>query len=100
MRKRFCGRFVTYNLPIPTLNFEPKLPHSVYKLKIYKSTDVIPSLISEFEMLYNQKYTHVANMPGKIDEILYIAKDYCIVCIDMRLNKFVAEFCSKNIQNY
>lgn len=90
--------FISSFIPTPTIREGRNQPHSIYKLKIYNSDDKIDSLIDEFEKLYTYKYTHVSNMPGKIEDILHIASEYGIVCIDGRTNKFIADFCSRQIK--
>jgi hypothetical protein len=67
-----------------------------YKLRLYTAKDQIQSIRDEFEKLHENKYTHVANMPGNMKEILNIAKQYQIICLDTKLNKRIADHCSKS----
>ncbi|ATY70262.1 GrBNV gp62-like protein [Tomelloso virus] len=87
--------FTSDFIPMPQTKFEVLPINEGYKVKIYTSSDEIESIRAEFETLYNQKYTHVMNMPGDFNQILCTAKHYKIICLDRRLVKHVSEFCSR-----
>lgn len=84
--------------PVPgILTSKVEKPLPVYKLKVYPTGTVLLSMRHEFETLHREQYTHIANMPGRLDEIMRNCKYYSIVCLDQRMTKFIAEFCSKNL---
>ncbi|ATZ81576.1 GrBNV_gp62-like protein [Drosophila innubila nudivirus] len=87
--------FISSYVPKPTVHNVIKESNDGYKLKSYKKGDVIPSLAVEFQMLYDQKYTHILNAPGRLSDILVTAKEYKLICLDSRMGKYVAEYCSK-----
>lgn len=84
----------TYN-PVPHVTFSRLKPHEGYKLKTYAPKDVVYSIRREFEDLYSQKYTHVANMPGNFQTILRLSSHFGIICLDRRLVEHVADLCSQ-----
>lgn len=64
---------------------------NVVRLKKYKKHDRIASVKQEFEILKKFNYTHVANMPGSLKEVLYYSRFYNMRILDSRLDKFVAD---------
>ncbi|AYP97979.1 GrBNV gp62-like protein-like protein [Mauternbach virus] len=87
--------FISSYVPKPNTYTVIKESNKGCKLKLYNKGDVIPSLAAEFQMLYDQKYTHVVNAPGRLNDILVTAKEYKLICLDSRMGKYVAEYCSK-----
>lgn len=93
-------KFQSNYFPIPdAITLKVDKPPSTYKLKKYPIGSTIMSIRHEFEMLHREQYTHIANMPGRLDEILINCRYFSIICLDYRMNKFVAEFCSKKIRD-
>ncbi|AQN78616.1 ACH96234.1 GrBNV gp62-like protein [Kallithea virus] len=88
--------FISSYIPKPQPRIMPNKPNDSYKLKTYKNGDTIESLSREFQRLYEQKYTHVANVPGRLDDILQVAYEYKLICLDGRMLKYVAEYCSES----
>lgn len=93
-------KFQSNYYPKPSIITSKVNAHSrKYKLKRYPMGASLMSLRHEFEILHRERYTHIANMPGRLDEILRNCQHFSIVCLDRRMTKFIAEFCSKNIEN-
>lgn len=93
-------KFQSNYYPTPSIiKLKVLTPSSNYKLKRYPMGASIMSMRHEFETLHREQYTHIANMPGRLDEILRNCQHFSIVCLDRRMPKFISEFCSKNIEN-
>lgn len=91
MRCNFTSDFV----PQPKIITAIFPQNDGFKIKNYLFSDKVDCLRTEFQMLYNQKYTHVMNMPGDFNQILCTARQYNIICVDRRLVRHVADFCSR-----
>jgi len=87
--------FISSYVPKPTVHNVIKELNDGHKMKVYKKGDAIPSLAVEFQMLHDQNYTHILNAPGRLNDILMTAKEYKLICLDSRMGKYVAEYCSK-----
>lgn len=91
MKRKFISDFI----PKPNINFNILPKNNGFKVKCYLQMDVVKCIRTEFEHLYEQQYTHVVNMPGNLHQIICAAKHYNIICLDSRLTKHIADFCSK-----
>lgn len=89
--------FCSLRIPIPepiTIQ-KPNLKKNS-KIKRYKITDKVLDVYRELERLNRQGYTHVANMPGKLNEIFYYAQRMHIIVLDKHLVKYIADYCTSN----
>lgn len=93
-------------IPLPSIEPDVMPTNEGFKVKMYSHTSQISSIRNEFETLHHQNYTHVINMPGKLDLIISTGKYYNIICLDNRLTKYISGICSdylidrsKNNQN-
>lgn len=57
------------------------------------------SVFEEFKKLHDANYTHVVDMPGNYKDIARVGADFGIVCLGTQLPKFVAEMCSRTLQD-
>lgn len=94
MSRSFHEVFICSYNPTPSITFTRLKPHDGYKLKKYSSEDIVSSTRQEFENLYRQQYTHVANMPGNFANILRLSAHFGIICLDRRQVEYVADMCS------
>lgn len=76
--------------PIVKLN-DKASTEKAFKLKKYFRNDKIYSIISEIEWLSKKNFTHVANMPGNYNEVLFYAKYYGLVVLHLDNIRYVAD---------
>lgn len=83
-----------YQYPMPADEHSEKKTQpktTEMKIKIYQDDDIISSIRSEFEQLYTNGYTHVVNMPGKLDYIIPLARYFKFVYLDHRLIRYISD---------
>lgn len=89
--------YTTLYFPMPDTSDKAVVKNRGYKLKYYTSLDEpieTSSLRSVFERLHADGYTHVANMPGQLNDICYNARCFHMIVIDKRLIKQIAGLCA------
>lgn len=93
---------VFYNTPYfpePDTSGKAAVKNSGYKLKRYTDLDErveTASMRSVFERLHADGYTHVANMPGPLNDICYNARCFHIIVVDRRLTGRIARLCASS----
>ena len=75
----------------------PVTPPPRYKMKKYQETDKIFSVYHEMSKLNRESFTHVVNMPGRFQDVLYYARRFNIVVLDSRMVKYIADICSRRL---
>lgn len=73
-------------------------PSTGYKIKWYTNVNKLSApLYDEFQMLRDNNYTHVVDIPGQPRELYRISRHFGIVLMSKRMPKNIADMCSRTL---